>query len=74
MRTTDLTFVAVVMMKKNKNTKKINKTINKSFETLKLYEDEPIIFHNNSDRNQTITNTLSRHPDKMKIMLVIPSR
>jgi hypothetical protein len=75
MRTTDLTFVAVVMMKKNKkNTKKIHKAINKSFETVELYEDEPIIFHNNSDKKQTTTNTISRRPDKRKIMLVIPSR
>jgi hypothetical protein len=64
-----------VMTRKNKkNTKKIRKASNKSFEILELYEDEPIIFHNNRDRKQTTTNTLSRRQDKRKIMLVIPSR
>ena len=64
-----------VMTRKNKkNTKKIQKASNKSFEILELYEDEPIIFHNNRDRKQTTTNTLSRSQDKRKIMLVIPSR
>ncbi len=62
-----------VMTKKNKN-KKIQKASNKSFEILELYEDEPIIFHNNRDRKQTTTNTLSLHKGKRKIMLVIPSR
>jgi len=62
-----------VMTKKNKN-KKIEKASNKSFEILELYEDEPIIFHNNRDRKQTTTNTLSLRKDKRKIMLVIPSR
>ena len=61
------------MMKKNEAVKKIQKADNKSFEILELYEDEPIIFHNNRDRKQT-TNTISRRPDKRKIMLVIPSR
>ena len=59
-----------VMTRKNKN-KKIQKASNKSFEILELYEDEPIIFHNNRDRKQT---TLSLRKDKRKIMLVIPSR
>ncbi|MFY9870661.1 MAG: hypothetical protein WAK17_13160 [Candidatus Nitrosopolaris sp.] len=63
------------MTRKNKkSTKKIQKPSSKSFEILELYEDEPIIFHNNSDRKQTTTNTLSRRQDKRKIMLVIPSR
>ena len=63
-----------VMMRKNKkSTKKVQKASNKSFEILELYEDEPIIFHNNSDNKQT-TNTVSHRPDKRKIMLVIPSR
>jgi hypothetical protein len=63
------------MTRKNKkSTKKIQKASNKSFEILELYEDEPIIFHNNRDRKQTTTNTLSRRQDKRKIMLVIPSR
>jgi len=62
-----------VMTRKNKN-KKIQKASNKSFEILELYEDEPIIFHNNMDRKQTTTNTLSLRKDKRKIMLVIPSR
>ena len=62
-----------VMTRKNKkNTKKIRKADN--FEILELYEDEPIIFHNNRDRKQTTANTLSRRQDKRKIMLVIPSR
>jgi hypothetical protein len=60
-----------IMMKKNKSTKKVKKA---SFEILELYEDEPIIFHNNRDRKQTTTNTISRRGDKRKIMLVIPSR
>jgi hypothetical protein len=64
-----------VMTRKNKkNIKKIQKASNKSFEILELYEDEPIIFHNNRDRKQTTTNILSRRQDKRKIMLVIPSR
>jgi hypothetical protein len=64
-----------LQVKKRKSTKKIQKANNKSFEILELYEDEPIIFHNNSDRKQTTTtNTISRRPDKRKIMLVIPSR
>jgi hypothetical protein len=64
-----------VMTRKNrKSTKKIQKASNKSFEILELYEDEPIIFHNNSDRKRTTTNTISHRPDKRKIMLVIPSR
>jgi len=65
-----------VMTRKNKkNTRKIQKANNKSFEILELYEDEPIIFHNNSDKKQTTTtNTVSGRPDKRKIMLVIPSR
>jgi hypothetical protein len=64
-----------VMTRKNKkNIKKIQKASNKSFEILELYEDEPIIFHNNMDRKETTTNTLSRRQDKRKIMLVIPSR
>jgi hypothetical protein len=63
-----------IMMKKNKIAKKAQKANNKSFEILELYEDEPLIFHNNSDRKQTTTNTISRRPDKRKIMLVIPSR
>jgi hypothetical protein len=64
-----------IMMKKNKHTaKKIQKANNKSFEILELYEDKPIIFHNNSGRKQTTTSTISRRPDKRKIMLVIPSR
>jgi hypothetical protein len=64
-----------VMTRKNKkSTKKIQKPSNKSFEILELYEDEPIIFHNNRDRKQTTINTLSRRQDKRKIMLVIPSR
>jgi len=58
--------------KNKKNTKKIQKANNKSFEILELYEDEPIIFRNNSDRKQITTNTISRHPDKREIMLVIP--
>ena len=62
------------MMKKNEAVKKIQKADNKSFEILELYEDEPIIFRNNSDRKQITTNTISRRPDKRKIMLVIPSR
>jgi hypothetical protein len=62
-----------IMMKKNKIAKKAQKANNKSFEILELYEDEPLIFHN-SDRKQTTTNTISRRPDKRKIMLVIPSR
>jgi hypothetical protein len=63
------------MTRKNeKSTKKIQKANNKSFEILELYEDEPIIFHNNSDRKQTTTNTISYRPDRRKIMLVIPSR
>jgi len=37
--------------KNNKNTRKIQKANNKSFEILELYEDGPIIFCNNSDRN-----------------------
>jgi hypothetical protein len=62
-----------VMTRKNKkNTRKIQKA-NKSFEILELYEDEPIIFHNNSDTKRTTTNTISHRPDKRKIMLVIPS-
>ena len=61
-----------VMTRKNKNTKKIQKASDKSFEILELYEDEPIIFQNN--RKQTTANTISRHQDKKKIMLVIPSR
>ena len=64
----------VTTRKNKKNTKKIQKANNKSFEILELYEDEPIIFHNNRNRKQTTTNTLSRHQDKRKIMLVIPSR
>jgi hypothetical protein len=63
-----------VMRRKNKSTKKIQKASNKSFEILELYGDEPIIFHNNRDRKQTTTNTLSSRQDKRKIMLVIPSR
>ena len=64
-----------VMTRKNKKSaKKIQKASNKSFQILELYEDEPIIFRNNSDRKQTTTNTLSRRQDKKKIMLVIPSR
>jgi hypothetical protein len=64
-----------VMTRKNKNTKKIQKANDKSFEILELYEDEPIIFHNNGNRKQTTTpNTLGRGQDKKKIMLVIPSR
>ena len=64
-----------MMTRKNKkSTKKVQKGSNKSFEILELYEDEPIIFHNNRDRKQTTTNTTIRRPDKMKIMLVIPSR
>ena len=59
-------------MKKNKIAKKTQKANNKSFEILELYEDEPIIFRNN--RKQTTTNTISRHPDKREIILVIPSR
>ncbi|MGB6528904.1 MAG: hypothetical protein WBF33_12425 [Candidatus Nitrosopolaris sp.] len=48
-----------VMTRKNrKSTKKVQKASNKSFEILELYEDESIIFHNNSDREQTTTNTL----------------
>ena len=63
------------MTRKNKSTKKVQKANDKSFDILELYEDEPIIFHNNSDRKQTTTtNTISRRPDKRKIMLVIPSR
>ncbi len=63
------------MTRKNKkSTKRIQKASNKSFEILELYEDEPIIFHNNSDRKQTTINTLSRRQDKRKIMLVIPNR
>jgi hypothetical protein len=64
----------VMTRKDKKNTKKIQKAGNNSFEILELYEDEPIIFHNNMDRKQTTTNTISRRPDKRKIMLVIPSR
>jgi hypothetical protein len=64
-----------MMTRKNKkSTKKVQKGSNKSFEILELYEDEPIIFHNNSDRKQTTRNTISRRQDKRKIMLVIPSR
>ena len=66
--------IQVMTGKNKKNTKKIQKANNKSFEILELYEDEPIIFRNNSDRKQTTTNTIRRHPDKRKIMLVIPSR
>ena len=62
------------MMKKNKTAKRVQKASNKFFEILELYEDEPIIFHNNSDSKQTTTNTISRSRDKRKIMLVIPSR
>ena len=61
--------------KNKKSTKKVQKANDKCFEILELYEDEPIIFHNNSDGKQTTTtNTISRRPDKRKIMLVIPSR
>jgi hypothetical protein len=63
-----------VMTGKNKSTKKVQKANDESFEILELYEDEPIIFHNNSDRKQTTTNTTSSRPDKRKIMLVIPIR
>jgi len=72
----DVTTNMQVMTRKNKkNTRKIQKANNKSFEILELYEDEPIIFHNNSDKKQTTTtNTVSGRPDKRKIMLVIPSR
>jgi hypothetical protein len=66
-----------IMMKKNKTatTTKVQKANNKSFKILELYEDEPIIFHNNSGSKQTTTtNTIGRRPDKRKIMLVIPSR
>ena len=64
-----------VMTRKNKkSTRKIQKASNKSFQILELYEDEPIIFHNNRDRKQTTRNTISRRQDKRKIMLVIPSR
>ncbi len=63
-----------MMRKDKKSTKKIQKANDKSFEILELYEDEPIIFHTNSDRKRTTTNTISRHPDKRRIMLVIPSR
>jgi hypothetical protein len=63
----------MIMGKNKKSTKKVQKGSNKSFEILELYEDEPIIFHNNSDRKQT-RNTISRRQDKRKIMLVIPSR
>ena len=63
------------MTRKNKkSTKKVQKASNKSFEILELYEDEPIIFHNNRNRKQATRNTLSRCQDKRKIMLVIPSR
>ena len=67
-----------LMTRKNKkSTEKIQKAGNRSFEILELYEDEPIIFHNNRNANnktrQQTTNTLSRHKDKKKIMLVIPS-
>ena len=64
----------VITRKNKKSTKKIQKATNKSFQILELYADEPIIFHNNRDRKQTTTNTLSRRQDKRKIMLVIPSR
>ena len=37
---------------------KVQKANNKSFEILELYEDEVLIFHNNSNRKQT--NTISR--------------
>jgi len=64
-----------IIMKKNKTAKKVQKTSDKSFEILELYEDEPIIFHNNSDKKQTTTtNTITSRPDKRKIMLVIPGR
>jgi hypothetical protein len=64
-----------MMTRKNKkSTKKAQKGSDKSFEILELYEDEPIIFHNNNDRKQTTRNTISRRQDKRKIMLVIPSR
>ena len=64
-----------VMTRKNKkSTRKIQKASNKSFQILELYEDEPIIFHNNRDRKQTTRNKISHRQDKMKIMLVIPSR
>ena len=74
--TADVTTNMQVMTRKNKkNTRKIQEANNKSFEILELYEDEPIIFHNNSDKKQTTTtNTVSGRPDKRKIMLVIPSR
>jgi len=37
-----------MMTRKNKkSTKKVQKGSNKSFEILEIYEDEPIIFHNN---------------------------
>jgi hypothetical protein len=63
------------MTRKNKKgTKKIQKASNKSFQILELYEDEPIIFHNNGDRGQITIDTLNRRQDKRKIMLVIPSR
>ena len=65
----------VMTGKNKKRTKKIQKANNKSFEILELYEDEPIIYHNNSNRMQTTTtNTISCRPDKRKIMLVIPNR
>jgi hypothetical protein len=64
-----------IMTRKNKkSTKKVQKASDKSFEILELYEDEPIIFHNNRDRKRTTRNALGRRQDKRKIMLVIPSR
>ena len=68
-----MTIINMKIMMKTRSPK-VQKANNKSFEILELYEDEVLIFHNNSDRKQTTTNTISRRPDKRKIMLVIPSR
>jgi hypothetical protein len=66
-----------ITRKNKKSAKKVQKASNKSFEILELYEDEPIIFHNNRannrDRKQTTRNAISGQ-DKRRIMLVIPSR
>jgi hypothetical protein len=48
-------YIQVMTGKNKKNTKKIQKANNKSFEILELYEDEPIIFRNNNDRKQAAT-------------------
>ena len=52
-----MTIINMKIMMKTRSPK-VQKANNKSFEILELYEDEVLIFHNNSNKKQT--NTISR--------------